>query len=84
MGAILINTARGELVENRALIMALQNGHLSGAGLDTIEGEKFLDRHHLIDAIIDNSTAPSSYEHATENYALAPHAKRRRYRALSI
>lgn len=69
-GAILINTARGELVENRALIIALRSGQLYGAGLDTVEGEKFLDRHHLIDAIVDNSTSPTSYEHASENYAL--------------
>lgn len=69
-GAILINTARGELVENRALIMALRDGRLRGAGLDTLEGEKYLSRHHVIDAIASNSTAPSSYEHATENYVL--------------
>lgn len=69
-GAILINTARGELVENRALIMALREGRLSGAGLDTLEGEKFLDRRHVIDSIASNSAAPSAYEHATENYVL--------------
>jgi hypothetical protein len=39
-------------------------------GLDTLEGEKFLDRHHMLEAIADNSTAPDSYEHAAENYTL--------------
>ena len=38
-GAILVNTARGGLVETEALIWALDNGILSGAGLDVIEGE---------------------------------------------
>lgn len=38
-GAYLINTARGGIVETGALIQALQNGILAGAGLDVLEEE---------------------------------------------
>lgn len=57
-GAILINTARGGLVDERTLLDALRNGHLDAAGLDTYASEPLPPGHALA---------------ALENVVLAPH-----------
>ncbi|MDZ4275574.1 MAG: D-glycerate dehydrogenase [Erythrobacter sp.] len=47
-GSSIINTARGELIDQEALIAALQSGHLAGAGLDVYPDEPNVD-HRLIE-----------------------------------
>ena len=38
-GAVIVNTSRGDILDESALIEALKTGHLSGAALDVVSGE---------------------------------------------
>ena len=69
--AVLINAARGMLVDTDALITALEQGRLGGAALDTIEHEAglyYLDRS--LDVLANRERAILM---AMPNVVVSPH-----------
>ena len=53
-GTLLINTARGGLIESEDLLASLRSGHLGGAALDTLEVEPPPANHPLLTAELPN------------------------------
>lgn len=47
-GAYIINTARGGLIDPEALVWALHNNHIAGAGLDVLEDENLIQNEEKI------------------------------------
>ena len=52
--AILINTARGGLIDSASLVTALQTGQIAAAGIDVLRQEPPVDPEPLIDSITPN------------------------------
>lgn len=46
--AILINTSRGGIVDDKALLWALETGQIAGAALDVLDGEPTIEQDHPV------------------------------------
>ncbi len=68
MGSLLVNTARGAVVDPMAILQGLESGRLAGAGIDVLEQEPPDPKHPLIQAWRD----PSHVAH--HRLILTPHA----------
>jgi len=61
-GAVLINTSRGSVIDERALVASLTERRLGAAGLDVLEGEPAINHHPLVE-----------YARTHENLIITPH-----------
>jgi len=64
LGAILVNTARGQVLDEAALLDALASGRLAGAALDVLWDER---------AASPNRSALVQYARAHDNLLITPH-----------
>jgi len=75
-GVVIINTARGGLINNADLITGLDNGKIYGAGLDVLEGEEFLFEENIFNSPIENAAkviVESKILSEKPNVVITPH-----------
>lgn len=70
-GVIIINTARGNLIDSRAFIQAVKTGKISGAGLDLLEDENGIYYHNRCGEVINNDEL--SMLRSFPNVIVSPH-----------
>lgn len=61
-GSVIINTSRGAIIDEAALLDMLKSGRLGGAGLDVLEGEPDIQDHPLVE-----------YAREHDNLVITPH-----------
>lgn len=64
-GALLVNTARGEVIDEDALVAALESGHLAGAALDVMGHERDPERRAASPLL--------AYARRRDNLLVTPH-----------
>ena len=67
-GAVVVNTARGELLDTDALVDLLESGHLAAAALDTLDGEYDPDFGRAF-----ASSRIANYARSHHNLIVTPH-----------
>lgn len=70
-GAILVNTARGGLIDTKALLAALKSGKIGAVALDSIEDETDYFKHDFTGREIENQIYKEFLE--MENVMMTPH-----------
>lgn len=70
-GVFIINAARGPLVDENALIQALDSGKVAGAALDVLEEETKVFNHNLTGQEIDYPIFTNLFER--DNVLISPH-----------
>ena len=61
-GVVIINTSRGQIIDEAALLNGLLSGHIGAAGLDVLTGEPDINNHPLVD-----------YARLNDNLLITPH-----------
>ena len=61
-GVTIINTSRGAVIDEGALLAGLLSGRIGSAGLDVLDGEPDIDKHPLVD-----------YARRHDNLLITPH-----------
>lgn len=67
-GSILINTARGGLIETEAILLGLEKGYLSGVGVDVLEEEIILKEERQL--LTEQFTKQSDFKTQLLNHVL--------------
>ena len=77
-GVMIVNTARGGLIDTDALVEALESGKVGGAGLDVLEGEELIkEEKQLLQQPLDVERLRMAVRNrvllARENVVFTPH-----------
>lgn len=80
-GAVVVNTARGALLDTEALVSALERGRLGGAALDVLEGEEGIFYADCSHKPVENKLLLRL--HQLPNVLISPHTAYYTDRALS-